>query len=159
MWVLELKTPLSNLETKTCSQKLGVPGIYCVALKEIWRLFWHYNLKLFHRLIAKIQELHLQLDTWYDSFVFYNNPAIFKTSSRHNCKMSSWRCLEVFLKMSWRRRLANTSWRRLENVLRRRLENVLEMFSEDLLQIGLEDVLEDRKLFRWRRLQDLLKTS
>ena len=57
-------------------------------------------------------------------------------SSKHNCKTSSWRHLEDVWKTSWRRRLANTSWRRLEDVFRRRIANT-----------------------SWRRLEDVLKTS
>ena len=60
----------------------------------------------------------------------------FKTSSRHNCKTSSWRRLE-------------------EDVLQISLEDVLKTSSEEVLQTGLEDVLEDEKLLRWRRLQDI----
>ena len=58
------------------------------------------------------------------------------------------RLLEVVLKTSWRRRLANTSWRcfgrRLEDVLRRRL---LDVFR---IRIAITS---------WRRFQDVFKTS
>ena len=71
----------------------------------------------------------------------------FKTSSRHNCKTSSWRGLEDILKTSWRRCLTSTSWRcpgrRLEDVLKtswRHLQDVLKTFLEDVLQLRLEGV-------------------
>ena len=65
---------------------------------------------------------------------------VLKTSSRHVLKTSSTRlqCNNfTSSKTSWRR-LAKTFWR----YLARRLE----------------DVLEDEKLLRWRRLEDVLKT-
>ena len=76
-----------------------------------------------------------------------------RTSARHNCKVSLWRCLEDFIKRTWRKRLANNSWRRLEDVLKkfwrclaktswRHLEDVFKTFVEDVLQIPLEDILK-----------------
>ena len=44
--------------------------------------------------------------------------------------------------------------RRLEDVLQRRLEDVLQR----RLGRRLENVLKDKKLLRWRRLEDVLKT-
>ena len=46
-----------------------------------------------------------------------------------------------------------TSWRRLQDISWRRLQHV---FSVTILR--LQDVLEDEKLLRWRRLEDVLKT-
>ena len=76
-----------------------------------------------------------------------------RTSARHNCKVSLWRCLEDFFKRTWRKRFANNSWRRLEDVLKkfwrclaktswRHLEDVFKTFVEDVLQIPLEDILK-----------------
>ena len=65
------------------------------------------------------------------------NLLVFKTSSTRlqgNNFSSS--------KTSWRR-LANASWRRLQDVFAKRIE----------------DVLEDKKLLRWRRLEDLLEIN
>ena len=58
---------------------------------------------------------------------------VFKTSSRHAFKTSSTR-LQCSNFLS-----SKTSSRRLQ----------------DLLQIRLEDILEDKKLLRWRRLEDM----
>ena len=84
---------------------------------------------------------------------------VLKTSSRHNCKNSSWRRLEEdvlhegledVLKTS-RRRLAKTFWRRLEDVFGRGFANTSGRRRED--------VLENEELLHWRRLQDVFKTS
>ena len=50
-----------------------------------------------------------------------------------------------------------TSWTRLQDMSWRRLQHV---FSVTILRLPrrLEDVLEDEKLLRWRRLEDVLKT-
>ena len=48
-----------------------------------------------------------------------------------------------------------TSWKRLQDMSWRRLQHV---FSVTVLRYSLEDVLEDEKLLRSRRLQDVLKT-
>ena len=84
-----------------------------------------------------------------------------KTSSRHNCNTSSWSRLEdvlkktsckhvlkMFWKTSWRR-LAKTSFRRFQNS---HCNYVLKAFSRRL-----QDFLEDEKLLRWRRLEDVLQ--
>ena len=74
---------------------------------------------------------------------------VLKTSWRHVLR-TFWRHV---LKTSWRPVL-KTSWRLLEDVLQRRLEDLSSRCLQDLLQ----DVLEDEKLLRWRRLDDVLKT-
>ena len=84
---------------------------------------------------------------------------ILRTSSRHNFKASSWRrlqedVLEDVLKMSWNYVL-KASWRHLEDVLQRRLEDV---FGRRIANTPWRR-LEDDKLLRWRRLQDVLQTS
>ena len=50
------------------------------------------------------------------------------------------------------------SWRRLQNVLSVTIFRLPRRF-EDVLQMRLKDVLEDEKLLRWRRLEDVLKMS
>ena len=85
---------------------------------------------------------------------------VFRTSSRrHQCNIflsskTSWRRLQDIIAIC----LANTSWRCLEDVLK--------TFEEDILQIRLEDVFKTssrrlgrRKVLRWRRLHNVLKTS
>ena len=49
------------------------------------------------------------------------------------------------------------SWRRLQNVLSVTIFRLPRRF-EDVLQMRLKDVLEDEKLLRWSRLEDVLKT-
>ena len=101
-----------------------------------------------------------------------------KTSSRRNCKTSSWRHveedvlqtpLEDVLKTFWKR-LAKTSWRSLEeDILQTRLENVLKKtYCKHVLKTSCNNVLKRswrRHLANtsWRRLgrrlQDVFKTS
>ena len=76
-----------------------------------------------------------------------------RTSARHNCNVSLWRCLEDFFKRTWRKRLANNSWRRFENVLK--------MSCKDLLKTSwrrIQDVC-GRRIAKtsWRRLEDVLE--
>ena len=62
------------------------------------------------------------------------------------------------MKTSWRRRLANTAWRllgrRLEDVCKRSWWHFWKTYCKFL-----KDFLEDEKLLRWRRFQNVLKTS
>ena len=86
---------------------------------------------------------------------------------------TSWRRLEDVLKMSWK-----TSWRRFEDLLKTFSEDVLQTRLEDVFKTScrsfckasykhilktswrsFQDVLEDKKILRWRRLQDVLETS
>ena len=64
----------------------------------------------------------------------------FKTSSRHNCKTSSWRRLE-------------------EDVLQISLEDVLKTSLEEVLQTGLEDVLKTSWKMKSCYAEDVFKTS
>ena len=70
------------------------------------------------------------------------------TSSRHVLKTSSTRVQRNNFTSS------KKSWRRLEDVLQRRFEDVLKTPWRPLAR-RLEDVLEDEKLLRWRRLEDM----
>ena len=90
-------------------------------------------------------DTHLDLlDTDIPSKYFVSLHSVFKTSSRYVFKTSS---RHVFKTSSRRLQCNNflsskTSSRRLQNVFARRLQ----------------DVLEDLKLLRWRRVEDVVKT-
>ena len=64
----------------------------------------------------------------------------------------SWRRLQHFFSVTTLRLP-----RRLQDVLRRRLEHVFKTFSRTLAR-RLQDILEDEKLLRWIRPQDVFKT-
>ena len=57
-----------------------------------------------------------------------------RTSARHNCKVSLWRCLEDFFKRTWRKRFANNSWRRIQDVCGRCIANTSGRHLEDVLE-------------------------
>ena len=114
---------------------------YKELIRRRWSFIWGWVLRVSihkpgccrkHLLEARLTEFTQQ------TFVALQD--VLKTSSKHVFKTSSTRLQRNNFsssKTSWRR-LANTSWRHLAR--------------------RLEDVLEDKKLLRWRRLEDVLKT-
>ena len=57
-----------------------------------------------------------------------------RTSSRRNCKTSSWRCLEDLFKRTWRRHLANKCWRRPEDILKTSWRRLWKMYCKHVLK-------------------------
>ena len=82
-----------------------------------------------------------------------------RTSSRRNCKTSSWRCLEDLFKKTWRRHLGSKSWRRLEDVLRRRLEDILKTSWRRLWKTYCKHVLKASWKTKNYYAEDVFKTS
>ena len=97
-------------------------------------------------------------------FTSYNLYIIKETYLNQACKISTLNSIasDFILKMNMPLACyfpANICWssRRLQDMSWRRLQHV---FSVTILRLPrrLEDVLEDEKLLRWRRLEDVLKT-
>ena len=106
-------------------------------------------------------DTHLDLldtDIASECFVCLHN--VFKTSSTHVFKTTSRHTFKTFsrhvFKTSWRRLQHNnfassdTSWRPIQNIFK----TSCKMSSRCL-----QDILVDVKLLRWRRVEEVLKTS
>ena len=96
-------------------------------------------------------EIHLDLlDTNIPSKSFVCLHSVFKTSTRYVFKTSSTHVLKTCLKDMSSRHVFKTSSKRLQR----------NNFSSSKTSLRrLQDVLEDVKLLRWRRVEDVLKTS
>ena len=115
----------------------------------------------------------LDTDNSSKHFVCFQN--VLQTSSRHVFKTSSRHIFKAFSRHVFKtssRYVFTTSWRHLQcnNFLSSKasLRRVQETSSGCLVLVRclqgvfagrLEDVLEDEKLLRWRRLEDVLKTN
>ena len=124
-----------------------------IMIKNVFSWYFHLPLRIHWRfltILLKTQQTFVLVKTYWRRLEDVFSVTFFlssKTSSRHNCKKSSWRHPGDVLK--------KTSWKLFEDVLRRRpedvaswrcLQDVLKKFLEDILLLHLEDVFTRRKI-------------
>ena len=139
MWLTFLsRRSLLNVEYLYVCGEHFVTGKYIICHKTFFYFFIsHYCWKIFCTICNVEQLIILKM-----LLCSHTNFPANLCWSRHVLKTSSSRLQPnnfLSFKTSWRR-LANTSWRRLEDISQARC---------------LQDVLENEKLLRWRRLEDI----